>query len=187
MTRMKYVPATMLAAAALCLLSSCGESDAERKARAEQFTTSTKPAPNPEHEELSDLVRTEIRPEATAPFGAPKFEPFSEYKGEDMRQVTGVSGRSLLLCFTAPWCPHSNKMRTQLKKVAKAEKGALQVVVVNADEYPAVAEEFRITKVPTTILYTEGVKLSTFEGSYAAADLRNMIRRVLSPSDDSSQ
>ena len=34
MTRMKYVPATMLAAAAaLCLLSACGESDAERKAR----------------------------------------------------------------------------------------------------------------------------------------------------------
>ena len=55
---------------------------------------------------------------------------------------------------------------------------------MNADAYPALAEQFRISKVPTTILYTEGVKLRTIEGAYNAASLRSYLHRVLSRDDD---
>lgn len=164
------------------LVVGCGDSDEEKAARAaqaEQFTTATKPAPNPQRESLGALVRRQHNMPSNLP-GAPRFEPFSEYKGEDMKQVTGVSGRSLLLCFTAPWCSHSTNMRKELQNLAESEKGTVQVVEINADEYPAVAEKFSITKVPTTILYTEGVKLRTIEGAYSAGSLRNYIRSVLS-------
>ena len=49
-------------------------------------------------------------------------------------------------------------MIRELQQLAKAEKGNVQVVDVNADAYPALAEHFQITKVPTTILYAEGVR-----------------------------
>lgn len=164
------------------LLVGCGDSDEEKAARAaqaEQFTTATKPAPNPQRESLGSLVRRQHNMPSDLP-GTPRYETYSEYKGEDMKQVTGVSGRSLLLCFTAPWCAHSANMRKELRGLAQSEKGTVQVVVVNADEYPVVAEKFGITKVPTTILYTEGVKLRTIEGAYSAGSLRNYIRSVLS-------
>lgn len=164
------------------LVVGCGDSDEEKQARAEQaaqFTTATKPAPNPQRESLGSLVRRN-QSLPTDLVGAPRFELYSEYKGEDMRQVTGVSGRSLLLCFTAPWCAHSTRMRQELQSLAQGEKGTVQVIEINADEYPAVAEKFSITKVPTTILYTEGVKLRTIEGAYSSGSLRNYIRSVLS-------
>ncbi len=175
----------LLLPVALCLLAGCGKSEKERAARAEQFTTSTKPAPNPQREELETLIRQDTAAPTTL-HGAPKFELYSEYKGEDIRQVTGVSGRSLLLCFTAPWCPHCTKMRRSLKRLAEAEQSRVQVVEVNADAYPALAEQFSVTKVPTTIFYTEGVRLRSIVGSYTSESLRKFLHNLLSRAEDPS-
>ncbi len=180
---MKKTLASLVVVMSLPLLVvGCGDSDEEKAAQAElaaQFTTATKPAPNPQRESLGSLVRRHQNLPSDLP-GAPRFELYSEYKGEDIKQVTGVSGRSLLLAFTAPWCSHSTRMKQELQVLAQSEKGTVQIVEVNADEYPALAEQFGITKVPTTILYTEGVKLRTIEGAYNANSLRNYMRSVLS-------
>ncbi len=176
---MNHIPQLLLAALALPLLSSCGDSDEEREERAARFTTSTRPAPNPQRESLSSLVRTDRSAPTSLP-GGPRFELYSEYAGEDILQVTGVSGRTLLLSFTAPWCPHSNRMKKALQEFAQQEKGAVQVVVVNADEYPMLARQYKLTKVPTTILYTEGVRLRELEGSRDAAGIADFLNKTLS-------
>ncbi len=180
---MKFPLSLMLCALSLPFLCSCGDSDEEREERAARFTTSTRPAPNPQRESLISLVRTD-RSAPTGLPGGPRFPLYSEYKGEDIRQVTGVSGRTLLLCFTAPWCPHSNRMRKALQELAQMEKGTVQVVVVNADEYPILAKEYKLAKVPTTILYTEGVRLRSVEGGYDAPALADYLKKVLSQSSN---
>lgn len=164
------------------LLNSCeDEDDRLSEERAARFTTATKPAPNPRREALETLVKPEYSA-ATGHSTTTKFELFSEYKGEDMRQVTGVSGRILLLFFSAPWCKYSEAMRSELKTVATEEKGNVQVIEINADAYPALAEEYKIGKVPTTIIYTEGVRLRNIYGLYNARSVRNYIRSVLAQS-----
>ncbi len=174
-TRFHLLPCVLL----LSLLAGCGDSDREKEEKAARFTTSTKPAPNPQRESLGSLVRRDLSAPSSLP-GAPRYKLFSAYAGEDIRQVTGVSGRSLLLCFTAPWCPYSTRMRQELQQLAEAEKGNVQVVEVNADAYPVLAEEFHITRVPTTIFYTEGVRLRSVEGAYNARSLRNFLHNLLS-------
>ncbi len=183
---MKAISRLLLAALALPLLSACGGSDEEREERAARFTTSTRPAPNPQRESLSSLVRTD-RSAPTALPGGPRFELYSEYKGEDIRQVTGVSGRTLLLCFAAPWCPHSNRMKKALEEFARQEKGSVQVVVINADEFPMLAKQYKLTKVPTTVLYTEGVRLRELEGSRDAAGIADFLKKTLSQSNGDEQ
>lgn len=169
---------------ALLLLPACKKaSEKEKEARAAQFTTSTKPAPNPHKEDLETLVRRD-RTAPTELNGAPKFKLYSEYEGEDIRQVTGVSGRTLLLMFTAPWCPHSTNMRQALQQLARAEKGRVQVVEVNADAYPALAEQFGIDKVPTVFFYTEGVKLRSIFGAYTTESVQKFLHSLLSRTDE---
>ena len=168
----------------LCV--SCGESDQEKRDRAAQFTTPTKPAPNPQRESIQSLIRTD-KQVPTSLQGGRKFELYSVYEGQDMRQVTEVSGRTLLLCFTAPWCPHSTAMRNSLRELAEAEKGGVQVVEINADDYPAVAEDFNLTKVPTTIFYAEGIKLRSIEGAYTAESLANYLHALLTQEDTTPQ
>lgn len=164
----------------LLTAAGCGDSSKdEDRARAARFTTSTKPAPAPHREELSSFIRNDVS-DPLAGSGATKFELYSEYKGEDIRQLTGVSGRKLLLVFTAPWCPHSANMRRALQELAESQHGSIQVVEVNADEYSELAHRYNITAVPTTILYTEGVKLRTFRGAYSAESVRRYLRKVFS-------
>ena len=180
---MKAALKTLAAAILLTALPGCDESDEVQAERAAQFTTSTKPAPNPQLESIESMVRTDA---STAPSGlktAPKYELYSTYKGDDIKQVTGVSGRSLVLCFTAPWCPHCAKMKQSLQALAQAEKGNVQVVEVNADAYPALATDYGINKVPTTIFYTEGVKLRTIEGAYTADSLGRFLHALLTQGD----
>ena len=164
-----------------CLaLVGCDDSDDEPQAPVVNLAPATRPAPKPQKESLSIAPR-ENNPAVLSV--SPRFEVFSRYNGQDIRQVTGVSGRTLWLCFTAPWCPHSKDMIRELKTMAREEKGSVQVVEVDADSYPALAEDFGITKVPTTILYTEGVKLRTIEGAYNAPSLQRYLHRVLSRDD----
>ena len=167
----------------LLLAAGCDDSSREEdRARAARFTTSTKPDPHPQRESLNDLIRKDhIDPGVRQ--GGPRFELYSEYKGEDIRQVTGVSGRKLLLVFTAPWCRHSANMRRALRELAESERGNVQVVEVNADEYSDLANRFGITAVPTTVLYTEGVKLRTFRGAYSTEVLRRYLRQVFAAED----
>lgn len=165
--------------AACVLLSACDDADDEQHAQAVGLATASRPAPKPQKASLS--IEASKRPTPpTALSTAPRFELFSQYSGQDIKQVTGVSGRTLWLCFTAPWCPHSNAMVNELKILAREEKGSVQVVQLDADAYPAIAEDFNITKVPTTVLYTEGIKLRTIEGAFNAASLRRYLHRVLS-------
>ena len=111
---------------ALALLSatlvSCDDADEQQGAAQNIPTSISRPAPQPNMESLDvnpstpPLIPTELSTSQS-------YELYSSYSGQDIRQVTGVSGRTLWLCFTAPWCPHSADMIRELKQLAKEEKG----------------------------------------------------------------
>ena len=52
--------------------------------------------------------------------------------------------------------------------------------MVNPDDYTDLAKQFELNKVPTTVFYTEGVKLRTIEGAYTAESVRNFLHALLS-------
>lgn len=175
---MRLLPFAVCLAGAL--LVGCDDADEETPQQPPplaEVAGPARPAPNPQRESLS--ISNKKKAALPSFNAAPRFNRYSLYNGEDIRQVTGVSGRTLWLCFTAPWCSHSKAMIRELKIVAQEEKGTVQVVEVNADAYVALAEEFDITKVPTTFIYTEGVKLDKIEGAYNAASLRRFLHDTL--------
>lgn len=160
-----------------CLMVGCSDDDDAQAIRAASFTTSTRPAPNPERRSLHSEIRQNVNL-GTGVASAPRYELYSKYNGEDIKQITGVSGRKLILLFSADWCQHSVAMREALKKLAEDEKGNVQVVDVNADEYPQIAEGFGLTKVPTIFIYTEGISLRTIEGAYDTVTLKAMLDQL---------
>ena len=56
-------------------------------------------------------------------------------------------------------------------------------VFVEPDEYDNLANSFSLSKVPTTIFYTEGVRLRTIEGAYTADSVRAFLQGLLSQDD----
>ncbi len=178
MLRLKTLLHCALCVTSLSLFSSCGESEEEDKLRRARFTTEIKPPPNPDQIDLESLIKEEyVAP--SLPQEEYQFAPYSLYEGENVKQLTGVSGRSLLLCFATEWCPYSNSMKAALKELSEKAQGELQVVVVDPDAYKGLAEEFGIKQVPMTFLYTEGVRLRSIEGNYSATSLEQYLKRVL--------
>lgn len=158
--------------------ASCGDSSS--KDRSARFSSASKPPPNPQLDPLADLVKDDAGVPSAPRY---KYPVFSVYEGQDIVQLTGVSGRTLLLCFEASWCPHSAKMNASLRKLAASEQGAVQVVTIDADAYPALAKQFGIKKIPTTLIYVEGMKLQSITGAYSPDVFRGMLKRALIPSD----
>lgn len=167
--------------AGICV--SCNDSSSS-KDRASRFSSSAKPAPNPRLDPLEDFMRTSPD-ESELPHY--KYPLYSAYQGEDIVQLTGVSGRTLLLCFGAPWCPNTQKMNAALEKLAAGEQGAVQVVTVDADAYPELAQEFRISRIPATFIYVEGVRLQKVVGFYGTEVFRAMLKRALIPTQENKR
>ncbi len=105
----------------------------------------------------------------------------SEFGDKDsMTQITGMSGRNIVVVFYAPWCEHCSQYREALMKYAKSQKGRCYVVTVDADKYPDLAKKFEVDAVPKTILYVEGMKLREMVGCVSAERLEKLISETLS-------
>ncbi len=159
----------MLGAMALGFLSGCENSE-ERRARYAQ----KKPAPRPQE-------RTFEAPKQFLPPPKPKKqEPaWMNYTGEDMRQLTELSGRRVLIVFYASWCEHSQKHLDAVKTYAESQNGKTLAVLIDADKYPDVFRKYEPEAVPTTVLYLEGMKLKTMVGSLSAQRIGQHIEATL--------
>lgn len=160
---------TLIGGLALAGLCSCDNSD-ERKARYAE----KKPAPRP-------LERTFDAPRQVLPEPAPKENSpvWMEYKGEDIRQLTELSGRRVLIVFYAPWSRQAMQYVQAVKTYAAAQNGSSFAVLVNADEYRDLARKNNLEAVPMTQLYLEGMKLKEMVGSLPATRLNEVIEQTV--------
>lgn len=151
-------------------LVGCEDSEERRARYAEK-----KPAPKP-------LERTFVPP----PPPVPKQEEETaagpsmvEYKDEDITQITGMSGKNVLLVFYAPWCSQCAEYKKALVDYAIAERGHCYIVTINADKYPKLANEYGVEAIPKTVLYVEGMRLRDMVGNVDAKRLGELIDRTL--------
>jgi len=164
-------------------LISCDESTESKRERSARFTTTSSVAPNPEREPLEDLVRRDLKASDSLR-ASTQFPLFSNYAGQGLRHVREVSGRSVLLCIEAKWCPFSKKMRRDLKALAENEKGTLQVIMLDADTYPNIARNLKISKLPYSFLYVEGLLLRARAGAHPYDEMKHWFHQALLSQDE---
>lgn len=147
----------------------CDDSSDRRARYAEK-----KPAPRP-------LERTFDPPKKVLPPSAPKKEApaWMDYKGEDMRQLTELSGRKVLIVFYAPWSKPAMDYVQAVKSYAAAQEGKAFAVLIDADSYPALARKYNLEAVPLTVLYLEGMKLREMVGGVSANRLKSLIEQTI--------
>jgi thioredoxin len=71
----------------------------------------------------------------------------------------------VLVSFTAPWCGSCKKMKPKYANVAEKFKSKVIFAEVNTDEEKSLANAYRITNVPTTLLFKNGKEQSYYVGA----------------------
>ncbi len=118
--------------------------------------------------------------ESTKPAASePSEAAITEISTSDaLREVIRQSTVPVLVDFWAPWCAPCRKQLPELEKVASQMGSRVHIVKVNVDEAPAVAREFRVSSLPTLVMFKGGNEDSRYVGFQSASTL---VKAIESP------
>jgi putative thioredoxin len=87
--------------------------------------------------------------------------------------------RPVVVDFWAPWCAPCRQLGPVLEKLATESGGRFQLVKINVDENPEVAELFRVQSLPYVVAIRDGRAVTEFEGVYPEDKLREWLKTFL--------
>ena len=85
------------------------------------------------------------------------------------------NSKSVLLDFWAEWCGPCKMIAPLLDEVADKYEEKLDVVKLNVDENPNVAQKFGIRSIPTLILFKDGAVQAQLMGAMPMRQLEEFL------------
>lgn len=77
----------------------------------------------------------------------------------------------VLVDFNATWCPPCKLLAPEIDALAAARGATLQVVKIDVDQEPALAQELGVTAIPDVRLFVAGTEVGRFAGYKSQADI----------------
>lgn len=87
--------------------------------------------------------------------------------------------KPVIVDFWAPWCGPCKQMMPHIEKAVMDAQGAVELVKINVDKYPELAEVFRVQSVPTVYAFSGGQPIDGFMGAKGAAELKTFVEKVM--------
>ncbi|KAH7860358.1 hypothetical protein Vadar_012494 [Vaccinium darrowii] len=118
---------------------------------------------------LSSRSRRRILPPVEA-----KKQTFSSFD-----ELLATSDKPVLVDFYATWCGPCQFMAPVLNEVSAAMIDKIQVVKIDTEKYPSIADKYKIEALPTFIIFKDGEPYDRFEGALTANQLIERIESAL--------
>ena len=87
--------------------------------------------------------------------------------------------KPLLVDFWAPWCSYCRRIGPAYDRIAQQFEEEVNVVKINIDEEPALAEAEHIEVIPTLVLYKNGQAVGSIVAPESKAMIEGFIRESL--------
>ncbi|XP_034674193.1 thioredoxin-like protein slr0233 [Vitis riparia] len=112
----------------------------------------------------------------------PRTLPVVEAKKQtfsSLDELLANSDKPVLVDFYATWCGPCQFMVPILNEVGASLKDKIQVVKIDTEKYPSIADKYRIEALPTFIIFKDGKPYDRFEGALTADQLIQRIETTL--------
>ena len=104
-------------------------------------------------------------------------EPVEVKDEVSFEALTGHSLLPVLVDFWASWCGPCKAVAPELIKVAAEGAGRWLVAKVNTEELPGLSQRFRISGIPTLVLFKSGRETGRQSGAMPAKVILQFIRQ----------
>ncbi len=89
------------------------------------------------------------------------------------------SSSPVLVHFWAPWCSLCRLIEPALTKLRSDSGGQVKLIGINADENLKLASSYRITTLPTVLLFQGGKLLHRLDSYQNREELRTVLQEVI--------
>jgi thioredoxin 1 len=94
-------------------------------------------------------------------------------------QKTLSENSVVLVDFYATWCQPCRMMSPIIDAISTEYTGRVEVIKVDVDQHPNLANEFDVTSVPTFLLFKNAEVIHRFNGGMPKAKLEGLIKPLL--------
>ncbi|PNX98213.1 thioredoxin Y1 chloroplastic-like [Trifolium pratense] len=89
------------------------------------------------------------------------------------------SDKPVFVDFYATWCGPCQFMVPVLEEVSARLQDQIQIVKIDTEKYPSIANKYKIEALPTFIIFKDGKPFDRFEGALTADKLIERIETTL--------
>jgi thioredoxin 1 len=75
---------------------------------------------------------------------------------DEFKERTSVKNKIILVNFSADWCVMCKKQKPILDQVKAEKKEVIDLIIIDMDENPLIAEYFNVDGLPINLMYKNG-------------------------------
>lgn len=101
----------------------------------------------------------------------------------DFNAAVAETDRPTIIDVWAPWCGPCKAMKPAFDALSTEYGDRAQVLAINADENPEIAQALSIFAIPTVVVYRGGTEVARRKGAQSEADLRGLFAAAVEGRD----